>query len=329
MATAAHGKIEEFQPQNEPFTAYLERVQLYFMANGVRAAKQVSVFLTVIGSKNYALLRNLLSPDLPQDKSLDELTAILKGHFEPKPVIIAERFYFHRRNQTVGETIADYVAELRRLTTHCEYGTHLEDAERNAKALNKPETAVQQVTTSAPPRRTTAACYRCGRPNHSPGECRFRETECNHCHKKGHIIAVSRARLSGKSSQQTKAQGQGQHRRLPPRRTKWVEVEDTSGGCEEEEELGMFSIGERSSAPLRVGLVVNRKQLEMELDTGAAVSIISETQRLALFDDLPLQESQVRLKAYTGHPLEVQGELNVAVRYGEQNAELTLRRGSS
>ena len=43
-------------------------------------------------------------------------------HFEPKPVIIAERFQFHRRNQAVGETAAEYEAELRKLATHCAFG---------------------------------------------------------------------------------------------------------------------------------------------------------------------------------------------------------------
>ena len=35
--------------------------------------------------------------------------------------MIAERYRFHRRDQAPGETIADYVAELRKLTTHCKF----------------------------------------------------------------------------------------------------------------------------------------------------------------------------------------------------------------
>lgn len=47
------------------------------------------------------------------------------------PLVIAERFHFHQRLQAVGESIADYIAELRRLTTHCEYGAHLDEALRD------------------------------------------------------------------------------------------------------------------------------------------------------------------------------------------------------
>ena len=45
----------------------------------------------------HGLLRNLVAPSKPQAKSRLELTVVLKKHFEPKPVVIAERLYFHQR----------------------------------------------------------------------------------------------------------------------------------------------------------------------------------------------------------------------------------------
>ncbi len=55
----------------------------------------------------------------------------LNTHYEPKPLVIAERFYFHQRNQGASESVVEYVAELRRLATHCEFGTFLSDALRD------------------------------------------------------------------------------------------------------------------------------------------------------------------------------------------------------
>ena len=52
-------------------------------------------------------------------------------HFEPKPLIIAERFTFHCRNQSTSESILEYVAELRRLATHREFGGYREQALRD------------------------------------------------------------------------------------------------------------------------------------------------------------------------------------------------------
>ena len=94
MATLGH--IGKFDPADESISAYLERVKLFFAANDIEDPKQVAVFLSVvIGPKNYALLRDLLAPVKPQEKSLAALFETLWKHFEPKPVIIAERFRFH------------------------------------------------------------------------------------------------------------------------------------------------------------------------------------------------------------------------------------------
>ena len=60
MATI--GQLPEFQTDNERISDYLERVQLFFEANGVEEGKRVPVLLTAIGRKTYALLSNLLAP---------------------------------------------------------------------------------------------------------------------------------------------------------------------------------------------------------------------------------------------------------------------------
>ena len=63
------GKLAEFNPKNNLITAYVERITLYFQANKIADGKQVAVFLSTIGAKTYALLRNLVTPSLPKDKS--------------------------------------------------------------------------------------------------------------------------------------------------------------------------------------------------------------------------------------------------------------------
>lgn len=59
----------------------------------------------------------------------------------------------------------------------------------------------------------------------------------------------------------------------------------------------------------------------MELDTGAAVSIISEDTKKSLFPDVPLQHSRITLRTYTGERIEVAGEIQVNVQYGQQAVE--------
>src|SRR4029434_10214001 len=96
--------------------AYMERVELYCDANDVEEDKKVSVLLSLIGAKTYNLLRNLVSPAKPSSKTFDDIQKILQKHLKPKPLVIAERFRFHKRNQAKDESISDYMAELRKLS---------------------------------------------------------------------------------------------------------------------------------------------------------------------------------------------------------------------
>ena len=130
-ASAVFGTLQEFQPDWEIIIAYLERTKVYFTANDVADEKKVAVLLTVIGPKIFTLLRSLTTPELPQDKSFEELEVVLKAHFQPKLLVIAERFYFHSMDQVMGESIADYVTQLCHLSAHCEFGEYLNDALRD------------------------------------------------------------------------------------------------------------------------------------------------------------------------------------------------------
>ena len=84
------------------------------------------VLLTTIGTKTYTLLWSLTAPTLPHDKSFEDLASVLTAHFQPKPVLIAERFHFHRCDQAASDSFA--AVELWRLSTHCVFGELLENA---------------------------------------------------------------------------------------------------------------------------------------------------------------------------------------------------------
>ena len=104
----------------------------FFDVNGIEEdKKKVPVFLNATGSRTYALLQDLLALVKPAEKNFADLQKVLTEHFEPKPIVIAERFYFHQRTQGANESVLEYVAELRRLATHCEFGAFLQEALRD------------------------------------------------------------------------------------------------------------------------------------------------------------------------------------------------------
>ena len=92
MARPTYGQLQEFQPETENVTAYLERMDMYLLANQTPEARQVPVFLSSVGGKTFALLRDLLAPSELKSQTLKTLYDTLKAHYEPTPLVIAERF---------------------------------------------------------------------------------------------------------------------------------------------------------------------------------------------------------------------------------------------
>ena len=109
----------------EDITSFIERIYLYFAASHVEDDNEVFTSLSLIRADAYKVVRNLLAPQSPTDKSLDELNKALIGHYSPKPIMIAERFKVHLRNQLEGESVAQFVVELKRLAFKCEFGLFL------------------------------------------------------------------------------------------------------------------------------------------------------------------------------------------------------------
>ena len=125
------GTIGEFDDVKEDFESYTERLECWMLANDVKDEKKKPIFLSLVGSKTYKLLKNLVTPDKPTAKSFDELTKALKDHYKPEPSIIAERYRFNRRSQQMGETISQYAVAIRQLSMTCKFGPFLDDALRD------------------------------------------------------------------------------------------------------------------------------------------------------------------------------------------------------
>ena len=80
---------------------------------------------------------------------------------------------------------------------------------------------------------------------------------------------------------------------------------------EENDEYFLMSVNTVSSnKPIVVPVMVDKHPLNMELDTGAAVSLVSEETFNQHWPDKPLQESSIKLKTYSGETIEVQGTVH-------------------
>uniref|UniRef100_A0A5S6Q663 CCHC-type domain-containing protein n=1 Tax=Trichuris muris TaxID=70415 RepID=A0A5S6Q663_TRIMR len=126
-------QFETFVPEKgATWGLYMERLNFHFEAHGIMDdAKKRALLLSVCGPSTYALIRSVISPKLPNELSYEEITVAMKQYFNPAPSEIVERFRFYKRDQRPNESIADFVAELRRLSEHCNFGNGLDTALRD------------------------------------------------------------------------------------------------------------------------------------------------------------------------------------------------------
>ncbi|XP_043917844.1 uncharacterized protein K02A2.6-like [Protopterus annectens] len=109
-----------------------------------------AILLSSVGSKTYSLVRNLLSPDKPGDKSFTELTSLLQSHYNPKPSEIVQRFKLNSRTRMANETVMEYVAVLRELAQHCNYGDRLTEMLRDRLVCGIADDRIQRRLLAEP-----------------------------------------------------------------------------------------------------------------------------------------------------------------------------------
>ena len=349
-----HGTITEFSGISEDWEAYMEQLESYFVANDITtAAKKRAVLLSSCGTATYKTIRSVVAPDKPTEVAFADLTKKLREHFSPKPSSIMQRFRFNTCARHQGEKIALYVARLRELTQFCEFGDTMEDMLRDRlvcgvnderlqrRLLAEPQLTFQKalelsqafessvkdakdlqnssrVPASVPINAITdpkAECYRCG-GQHKPHMCKYKESLCHNCNKKGHLAKKCHQR--DKSGTRKSSHSRSTHSRS----THHIET-DTDNEVEDSVHT-MFTLPSSKQDPIQITVDVDNYALPMELDTGASLSIISET----VYKNLPsapkLQSTSAQLKTYTGEPIKVLGCISVKVCHNAQEKCLPL-----
>ena len=148
---AVHGTVGEFIGAQEDWTSYTERLSLYFTANDVtEAGKQRAILLSVCGPTTYKLIRNLVAPAKPTDKTFTELVALVRDHYQPKPSAIVQRLKFNSCVRQPGQSVAEFMAELRRLTEFCDFGSALDEMLRDRLVCGINDARIQRRLLSEP-----------------------------------------------------------------------------------------------------------------------------------------------------------------------------------
>ncbi|XP_077520001.1 uncharacterized protein LOC144129806 [Amblyomma americanum] len=142
MATRGFpNQIQEFNG-----SSWVGRLQFYFEANNITdpALKRANL-LTLCGEQTYDTVCALIQPSTPAAVTYDDIVAPLQKHYDPRPSEVYSRAGFQRRDQLEGETVSVYIAALKKLAAHCNFGTLTTTATRQER-----DTASSANTTMLP-----------------------------------------------------------------------------------------------------------------------------------------------------------------------------------
>ena len=354
------GKIGEFNSATTSINRYLERLEQYFVAisvpaNSAESHKRRAILISVIGAKAYDVVSDPWSPIPPSEKTYAQLTTILKNHFAPEKLVIAERYRFHNCTQHEGESVTAFAANLKHLASTCQFGTHMNEPlrDRSVCGLRSKETqkkllteehtldvALKVAVGAEAAEKDVAAFSQDSSASvnkvHS-GNCRsFQPTQRrkgpgkrgkfnSSGSKTGHPRSQCKYRnyschSCGKVGHISEACKGKPQKVQPDRRIRTPSISPPDDSVDPFSLL-LYNL---ISSQQDIDVELNGTSLLMELGTDAGASVISEETYKKLFIGTPLMPSNTRLRAYRGHPLKVHGQLMAQLKYQDQSADVPL-----
>lgn len=343
------GVLSNFDHLTHEWNSYKSRLTQWFIANDITDAtdkakvKRRAILLSALSESTYNLANDLALPKKVEEIDYCEILKILDDHFTPKRFGFAEKSTFYSATQHPGESHTQWAARIRGLAAHCGFKC-LEEAlldkfimgmvaghERDklfaqdqkdlslAKAVDMAESVrcARRAATAAPggsgARAPAAApppdfvcaiskrnkCSVCGYNNHQSIQCRFKNYKCKKCNRKGHLRKMC----------------------THDDKVNIVEVGSVESGDDGE---FVFNIRCLKGRPMVERVNIGGLILEFQIDSGSAVSLLSESTYRCHFSKIPLSPTNKRLVSYTGENIMTCGLLQLPVTYNKKTHTIEL-----
>lgn len=347
MAGIQFGILSTFDHSIQTWQTYKSRVQQYFIANDISAKedptgkKRRAILLSALAEGTYKLAADLVLPKAIEDVPYEDILSYLDEHFTPKRVGFAERHNFYTAVQQPGETHTQWAARLRGLSAHCNF-KNVEETLRDkfimgmqpgpekekiyaqdltdlalAKAVELAENlrcaraAATASSCSASASASAASgnelfkiskkyknsdsgkvkCAACGYTNHKTSECRFLNYVCKKCNRKGHLKKMCT-------------------------KVNYVCTDGGDSGDNGDDDDGkLFYIRSLRGEPMMETITINKFKYEFEIDSGSAVTVISESYYKTHFINVPLSNTRKQLTTYNGKKIICIGTVRMPVSY--------------
>ena len=111
----------------------------------------------------------------------------------------------------------------------------------------------------------------------------------------GHIAPVCRGKSTVKRKEETATRPAKGPTETKKKDTWWIDTDSNYSGSDTTADFSILSLEHQSQPPISVLLQINGRDLRMELDTGAAMSLISEVTNKEILPDIVIRPSDIIL----------------------------------
>jgi hypothetical protein len=150
-------------------------------------------------------------------------------------------------------------------------------------------------------------CFRCGNSSHRSNDCDAKERTCHTCNKVGHLAKVCLSNVKSDVGKQQKQVDRTQP--LAP---------NTSSRSNDEDVFCTRQYKGSRSDKMMIEVSVDNNIIELELDTGAAVTTMSLNTFRKLLPHKSLEPTNLQLRTYTNEVIKPIGMCLVDVKYGNK-----------
>ena len=197
-----------------------------------------------------------------------------------------------------------------KLVMVCELAQGMEAARKDAKEMQTHPTSrvSNESLTNRVGTGSSKPCSQCLGAGHLPSELQFKSTKCNKCFRTGHIVKACRSKAP--ATMRRTQQSHYYKKDTPESRTsKGKRVDhinndspqqnaETSDKDSPADIIHVHSMSPTVPESYKVKVELNGKTLVMELDTGAAVSLLSEKTWSTQLNGPALQTTSLKLQSY-------------------------------